>query len=90
MNDVFGKALKDYYDNKYTENIISYTSISEEDELSIPYLFRGFNDMPKIEQKAIELSFGKTLDVGCGSGSHSLELQKRNISVINKTKPYIN
>jgi cyclopropane fatty-acyl-phospholipid synthase-like methyltransferase len=31
--------------------------------------------MPALEQKALTLASGKTLDVGCGSGSHSLYLQ---------------
>jgi SAM-dependent methyltransferase len=31
--------------------------------------------MPKLEQKALQLAKGKTLDVGCGAGSHVLYLQ---------------
>jgi hypothetical protein len=27
------------------------TSISEEDEMSVEYLFRTYNEMPKLEQK---------------------------------------
>lgn len=33
--------------------------------------------MPVIEKKALELARGKILDVGCGSGSHSLYLQNK-------------
>ena len=75
MKDVFGKALLDYYNGNYTEDIITSTSISDEDKLPIPYLFRVYNDMPRLEQKAMQLCKGKTLDVGCGSGTHSLYLQ---------------
>ncbi len=80
--DLFGKAILDYQLGKYTEDIITETSISEEDVLPLPYLFRSFNEMPEIEQKALKMSTGKVLDVGCGAGSHSLYLQnERNLKV---------
>ena len=82
MKDLFGKAILDYQTNNKPENIITSTSISEEDEMEVAYLFRSFDEMPAIEQKALQLAKGKTLDVGCGAGSHSLYLQnERNIDV---------
>ncbi|KUJ60420.1 methyltransferase [Flavobacteriaceae bacterium CRH] len=75
MKDLFGKAMYDFQTNNSPEDIITETSISEEDEMSVAYLFRAYNEMPKIEQKALQLAHGKTLDVGCGAGSHSLSLQ---------------
>ncbi|PBJ06579.1 bifunctional 2-polyprenyl-6-hydroxyphenol methylase/3-demethylubiquinol 3-O-methyltransferase UbiG [Flavobacterium sp. ACN6] len=82
MKDLFGKAIFDFYTNNSPEDIITETSISEEDEMSVEYLFRSYNDMPLIEQKALQLAKGKTLDVGCGAGSHALSLQdERNLDV---------
>lgn len=75
MKDLFGKAILDYQTNNTPEDLITETTISEEDEMSVAYLFRGFDEMPKIEQKALLLAKGKVLDVGCGAGSHSLYLQ---------------
>ncbi len=37
--------------------------------------------MPKIERKALDMTKGKTLDVGAGSGCHSLFLQEKGIDV---------
>jgi len=81
MKDLFGKALLDYQNGHYTEDIITSTNISEEDDLPLPYLFRSFKDMPKLEQKALKLVKGSILDVGCGAGSHSLYLQKKGFQV---------
>jgi len=75
MKDLFGKAILDYQTNNAPEDLITETTISEEDEMSVAYLFRGFDEMPKIEQKALLMANGKVLDVGCGAGSHSLYLQ---------------
>jgi len=75
MKDLFGKAILDYQTNNSPENLITETNISEEDEMDVSYLFRSFDQMPRIEQTALQLSRGRVLDVGCGAGSHSLYLQ---------------
>ena len=75
MKDLMGQAIWDYYHNQNAENLLTETSISEIDDLPVSYLFRDFEEMNVIEQKALELSAGKTLDIGSGAGSHSLYLQ---------------
>ena len=81
MKDLFGKAILDYQTNNSPEDLITETSISEADEMSIAYLFRSYYEMPKIEQKALQLVRGKILDVGCGAGSHSLYLEENGFDV---------
>lgn len=77
--DIFGIALQDYDNNLYTEDIVVHSSIAEDDIIPLPYLFRTFELMPPIEQKALELARGKTLDIGSGAGSHLLWLKKNGI-----------
>ena len=81
MKDIFGKALLDYHSGNYSEDIMTSTNISDEDVLPLPYLFRDFNDMPKLEQKALQLAKGAVLDIGCGTGSHSLYLQQKGLEI---------
>ena len=81
MKDLFGKAILDFQTNNSPEDLITETNISEADEMSVDYLFRSFNEMPKLEKKALQLCKGKVLDVGCGAGSHSLYLQKKGFQV---------
>lgn len=82
QKDILGKALLDYFQGNYTEDIVTETNISEEDILPLPYFFRSFEEMPIIEQKALKLAKGKVLDVGCGAGSHALYLQQQGLDVI--------
>jgi cyclopropane fatty-acyl-phospholipid synthase-like methyltransferase len=81
MKDLFGKAILDYQTNNAPEAIITETNISEPDEMSVAYLFRNYSEMPKLEQKALQLCKGKILDIGCGAGSHSLYLQEKGFEV---------
>jgi cyclopropane fatty-acyl-phospholipid synthase-like methyltransferase len=81
MKDIFGKALLDYQNENYSEDIMTETSISGEDTLPLPYLFRSYSKMPKLERKALLFAKDSVLDVGAGAGSHSLYLQSKGIKV---------
>ena len=81
MKDLFGQAILDYQTQNAPEDLVTETNISEADEMSVAYLFRTYQDMPKIEKKALQLAKGKILDVGCGAGSHSLFLQQKGFEV---------
>lgn len=80
--DIFGKAIKAYYEKGENEPIIVHSPDFEDDEISPEYLFRDYEAMPEIEQKALNLCKGRVLDVGCGAGSHALYLQNsKNLNV---------
>ena len=82
MKDLFGKAILDFQTNNAPEDLTTETTISDEDEMSVAYLFRSYKEMPALEQKALQLTKGKVLDVGCGAGAHSLYLQnEKNLEV---------
>lgn len=82
MKDLMGQAIWDFYHQNSPENLQTETSISELDELPISHLFREFEQMNSLEQKALLSAKGKTLDVGSGAGSHGLFLQnERNLEV---------
>ena len=77
-SDIIGRAILDYQQGNYSEDIKTFSSFDEEDTIPLAYLFRNFKNMPKLEQRALELCSGTVLDIGCGAGSHSLYLQNKN------------
>ena len=79
--DPMGRAIAEYYKTGKAEKLKVFSPMFEEDELPLPTLFRSYDEMPEIEQKALNLAQGKTLDVGAGSGCHSLVLQDRGIDI---------
>lgn len=81
MADIIGQALLDFYQGRYTEDILTYSSLDEQDSIPLPYFFRNYKDMPPLEQKALQLCKGDILDIGCGAGSHSLHLQEKGLKV---------
>jgi len=74
--DIFGTAIKAFYEENDKTAIIVHSPDFEDDSIPVEYLFRDYEQMPKIEQKALNLCLGRVLDVGCGAGSHALYLQK--------------
>ena len=75
MDDVFGAAARDYFMTKNKNLVIeTRSSLGDEDEIPVYYLFRSRSEMPPLEVKALEVSMGAVLEIGCGVGSHLLEL----------------
>lgn len=74
-NDPMGTAIYDYHKNGKAGKLIVHSSSFEDDEIPVDTLFREFEDMPALEQKALKRASGRILDVGAGSGCHSLTLQ---------------
>lgn len=81
--DIFGMAIKNYFDSADEEDIIVHSPDFDDDVIPVPYLFRSFSEMPALEQKALKKCSGRILDVGCGAGSHALYLQnERKLEVL--------
>lgn len=71
----YGLALLDYYNGARDKVVTMHRDDGEKFDLPIAIFF---NDEPRfsmIEKKALELCFGNVLDVGAGTGRHSLFLQ---------------
>ena len=79
--DPMGRTIADYWKNKKADRLRVFSPMFEEDEIPLTTLFRKYKAMPEIERKALDMATGKTLDVGAGSGCHSLVLQEKGIDV---------
>ena len=73
--DPMGTAIADYYKQGKAAKLRVFSSQFEEDEIPVAQLFRSYEQMPPLEQKALQLAQGKILDCGAGSGCHALALQ---------------
>ena len=74
--DPMGAAIIDYLAHGKASKLRVFSSMFDEDEIPVNQLFRTFQEMPSLEQKALQLCTGKILDVGAGSGCHTLALQE--------------
>lgn len=73
--DPMGRAIYEYFTTGKAGKLRVFSSQFDEDELPVKDLFRTLEQMPLLEQKALQLAHGRILDVGAGSGCHSLALQ---------------
>lgn len=74
--DPMGAAIADYFARHKAEKLRVFSSQFDEDEIPVKELFRTLQEMPELEQTALQMAKGKILDVGAGSGCHALALQE--------------
>ena len=77
-----GRAISDYFHTGRAGKLRGLSSMFYEDEIPVSTLFRTYEEMPIQEQKAIELCRGRVLDVGAGSGCHSIILKEHGLDVV--------
>ena len=74
--DPMGRAIYEYHKYGKADDVIVHSSMFDDDVIPVETLYRTFDQMPALEQKALELATGDILDVGAGSGCHSLALKE--------------
>ena len=57
--DPMGAAIIDYLAHGKASKLRVFSSMFDEDEIPVNQLFRTFQEMPSLEQKALQLSTGK-------------------------------
>ncbi|MCK3686077.1 class I SAM-dependent methyltransferase [Maribellus sp. YY47] len=75
MNDPFGAAIKEYFEQGKAPDIAVNSNYTEDESIPVAYFFRNENEMPELEKKALQLCRGSILDVGAAAGCHALMLQ---------------
>ena len=60
--DPMGAAILDYQKSGRAGRLRVLSSMFEEDEMPVKHLFRKVEEMPMLEQKALQLTKGRVLD----------------------------
>lgn len=74
--DLFGKALRSYFEGNIQSKIIIRNSDREPDILPMSVFFREADEL-NIDKEALSLCQGKILDIGAGTGDLALHLQNK-------------
>jgi SAM-dependent methyltransferase len=81
FGDPIGKAILAFAEDRRPSDIIVKSEICDDDIIPLEVLFRPFDEMPELEQIALEESRGKVLDVGAGAGAHAKYLKELELIV---------
>ncbi|WP_020526156.1 class I SAM-dependent methyltransferase [Flexithrix dorotheae] len=80
--DIFGQALLDYFHGNTTEKLWLNTSYETREEVPQDIFLRLPKDLQPMEKIALSYCEDNILDIGAGTGVHSLILQQQNKSVL--------
>ncbi len=78
--DLYGQALLDYYNGEQNTTIILRRDDGFSAELPLKVFFARPAEFSRIEQLALDMCRGDVLDIGAGTGRHSLALQQRGLN----------
>lgn len=81
MADAYGNALLAYFKGDRKAKVKVESNIVDTEYWKLSEFFHSWDNMSEIERRALKLCNGRTLDVGAGSGSHSLWLKENGIDV---------
>ena len=76
-----GLALRDFFAGDGAATIVVHSDLGEREEFPVSVWFREESQFWQLERTALDLCRGRVLDVGAGTGCHSLVLQARGLSV---------
>lgn len=79
--DPISQGVFNYHFHRDNSPIFIHSDGFDTDQVQPSYFFRSYKQMPKLEQKALDLVKGKVLDVGACAGSHSIYLQQKGFEV---------
>jgi len=78
----YGQALLDFFNGESSATVIVHRDDGHADDLPVGIFFREPSGFSPIEQAAMALCKGHVLDIGAGTGCHSLALQDRGTRVL--------
>jgi SAM-dependent methyltransferase len=77
----YGLAMQAFFDGDANAQLIVRRDDGQEIPLPVAYFFRDPREESPVDQAALANCRGRVLDVGAGSGLHSLVLQERGLTV---------
>lgn len=79
--DPLGLAYESYFSGNSQAEFILFSDMFDPDAIPVEYFFRTYEQMPFLEKEALAQCKGSVLDVGAGTGLHSIYLQEQGYTV---------
>ena len=76
-----GLAILAYLEGDRDAELVIHRDDGMDDSMPVGFFFRQPPDFDPVEKEAVDRCKGHVLDVGAGTGPHSLVLQERGLSV---------
>lgn len=81
MNDLFGKALLDFYEGTFEPPLLLHNEYGEPEEIPVETYFNTPDEFSDLEHFALSIVKGRILDIGAATGRHAWYLQQRKKTV---------